>query len=144
MLTSSMTQLRPSTLSSCDYLCGARAANIQYGGEAPDYTGSQQMLRRLSLVGQLPRKVPCCDSPHNQGCGWDLRLLLVPYVGWKDDTIPVASEVLRLVDCTVTAHIPLHPLEEEDHDALQQYAAQHGQQGEPPAGVQGHSDCLEI
>lgn len=54
------------------------------------------------------------------------------------------SEVLRFVECAVTAHIPLHPLEEVDHDALQQQATQHSQQGESAVGVQSHSDCLEI
>lgn len=46
-------------------------------------------------------------------CWWCL-------VGQAGDSTPVPSDVLRLVDCTVAAHIPFHPLEEEDHDALQQ------------------------
>lgn len=56
----------------------------------------------------------------------------------RDYIFPVPSEVLRFVDCTVAAHIPLHPLEEVDHDALQQQATQHSQQGEPAVGVQSH------
>lgn len=55
-----------------------------------------------------------------------------------DQLFPVPSQVLRLVDCTVAAHIPLHPLEEADHGALQQQATQHGQQGQPAVGVQSH------
>lgn len=50
----------------------------------------------------------------------------------------VLSDILRLVDGTVTAHIPLHPLEEVDHGALQQQATQDSKQGELSVDVQSH------
>lgn len=64
-------------------------------------------------------------------------------LGWEDQAA-VPSEVLGLIDGTVTADVPLQPLEEAHHGALQQEATQDGQQGQLPADAQSHSDRLEV